>query len=72
MKRGEKKRIKVNEKEKILKQFVLHYTYSMLTVQSHFPATDTHMPARKRDFSGTHGYTRLVPPAATHVATAKP
>lgn len=55
-----------------MKQFVLHYTYSMLIVQSLFLATDAHVPACKKDFSGTHGYTKLVPPAAAHVATAKP
>lgn len=55
-----------------MKKFVLYYTHSKLTAQSHFPATNAHVPACKRDFSSAHGYTRLVPPAAKHVATAKP
>lgn len=41
----------------------------MLIVQSHFPAA--RVLASKKNFPGTHEYTRLVP-AAAHAATAKP
>lgn len=54
-----------------MKQFVLYYAYSILTVQSYFPTTGARVPACKRDSSDTHGYTGLVPDAATHVATDK-